>query len=82
MERREEHRRRTIKGGRIVFNDGYSTIACLIRDLSEKGASLRVDSVVGIPDEFMLTFDDGSDPRRCVVKNRRGMLHVAFIDRQ
>ena len=51
-----------LKGGRIAFNNGGSTIVCQIRDLSAGGAKLVVTSAVGIPDEFTLAFDDGSAP--------------------
>jgi hypothetical protein len=70
----EEHRhfarRRTLKGGRIVFNHGQSTISCMIRDLSSGGARLEVPSSLGIGDEFTLAFDDGSASRRCLVRRR------------
>ena len=47
-------RRTTLKGGRIVFNAGRSTIDATVRNLSPKGAKLQVSSVVGIPDTFDL----------------------------
>ena len=69
----EEHRRvprrKTLKGGRIVFNNGRSTITCMIRDLSAAGARLEVASSVGIAYEFTLAFDDGT-MRRCLVRRR------------
>ena len=52
-------RQRTLKGARIVLNDGYSTIDCMVRNLSESGARLRIASILGIPDTFELRFDDG-----------------------
>jgi hypothetical protein len=57
-DQRHAARHWTLKGGRIVFNHGNSTIACTIRDLSEIGSRLKVASSVGIPDEFTLVFDD------------------------
>ena len=64
-------RRRTLKGGKIVINDGFSTFACTVRNLSETGALLRVASVVGIPDTFTLVMDDGSGSHACTVVRRR-----------
>jgi len=80
----EEHRkfprRRTLKGGRIVFNQGRSTINCMIRDLSPAGARLEVTSSVGIDDEFTLAFDDGSRVQGCVVRRRSvTSLGVEFL---
>jgi len=80
----EEHRsvprRRTLKGGRIVFHEGQSTITCTIRDLSLLGAKLEVTTSVGIPDEFTLAFDDRSPMRHCVVRRRTATsLGVEFV---
>jgi len=66
-ENRQDQRRTTLKGGRIVFNAGRSTIDCKVRNLSSKGAKLQVTSVVGIPDTFDLVLDsDGRQPCRVV----------------
>jgi hypothetical protein len=80
----EEHRyslrRRTLKGGRIAFNQGNSTITCTIRGLSLGGAGLEVANSVGIPDEFTLAFDDGSASRQCLVRRRDATsLGVEFV---
>ena len=60
-------RRKTLKGARIVFNAGRSTIDATVRNVSSKGAKLQVSSVVGIPDTFDLLIDgNGSQPCRVV----------------
>jgi hypothetical protein len=53
-ERRVSERQRRLHGGKIVFNDNSSSIDCIVRDLSAKGARLDVASPVGIPDWFDL----------------------------
>jgi hypothetical protein len=58
-ERRRTFRQRTLKGARIVLNDGFSTFDCTVRNLSPLGARLKVASIIGIPDRFELQFDDG-----------------------
>jgi len=80
----EDHRRtprhKTLKGGRVVFNQGNSTIACTIRDLSDTGARLKVASSIGIPDGFTLVFDDQSASRECLVRRRTpDTLGVEFV---
>jgi hypothetical protein len=77
---RRAPRRRTLKGGRIVFNDGHSTISCTVGNLSETGALLRVPSTVGIPETFSLIVGDfASEQRECRVVRRSGeQLGVAF----
>jgi hypothetical protein len=62
-------RRSTLKGARIVFNGGRSTIDCTVRNLSSKGAKLQVASVVGIPETFDLVLQ-GSARQPCRVKWR------------
>lgn len=59
QESRSKQRYRTLKGARIVTNDGHSTFDCKVRNLSEAGAKLQVTSVIGIPKLFELALDDG-----------------------
>ena len=58
IERRHLARSRTFKGGRIVFNDNRSVIDCTVVNMSEKGASLRLPSILGVPDTFELHVGD------------------------
>jgi hypothetical protein len=59
-------RQRTLKGARIVFNAGRSTIDCTVKNLSATGAKLQVASVVGVPNTFDLVLGEGP-PRPCRV---------------
>ena len=61
-EKRSTSRRRVLKGAKIIFNNGNSTISCQIRDQSENGARLKVDSILGIPESFALKIM-AEDPR-------------------
>lgn len=79
-EQRRFARRRALKGGRIAFNHGRSTINCMIRDLSPSGARLEVANAVGIEHEFTLAFDDGTR-RRCRVRRMSGTsIGVEFCE--
>jgi PilZ domain-containing protein len=79
-EQRKAPRQRTLKGGRIVFNEGYASFSCIIRNLSARGAKLQLESVLGIPSEFTLMFDDGSPPRICIIRWREPTsLGVEFM---
>jgi|GEM_PF-4144529 len=42
MDRRNALRRRCLKRGMLVFNNGFSTVNCIVRDLSDTGARLEV----------------------------------------
>ncbi len=77
-ERRSSQRQRTLKGGRIVFNGGRSTIECVVRNLSETGAKLKVNSILGIPDGFELLLSDGSRQRCRLVWRSMTEIGVAF----
>ncbi|ULL01626.1 PilZ domain-containing protein [Bradyrhizobium sp. I71] len=68
MERRGDQRRRVLKKGSIEF--GSSAIDCSIRNLSDQGAMLEVESQVGIPREFTLVV-----PKDAIRRNSR----VAWI---
>lgn len=49
MEQRQATRHRTLKGAKIVFNDGHSTISCTVRNLSETGALVaRFSQIEGV----------------------------------
>lgn len=62
-------RRRVLKGVRLVFNQGRSTMSGLLRDISETGARVSVENSLVIPDEVILLFQDGSR-KNCRVARR------------
>lgn len=79
VERRAALRRTTLKGGRIAFNGGRSTVDCTVRNLSAKGAKLLVNSVVGIPDTFDLVLADHSKQPCRVTWRSLKELGVEFV---
>jgi diguanylate cyclase (GGDEF)-like protein len=64
-ERRQESRRRTLKAGKIVFNNKRSVFDCLVRNLSENGACLQIDSSIDLPTEFDLYIRGEPGKRSC-----------------
>jgi hypothetical protein len=73
-------RKRTLKRASIVFKGRSATIDCVVRNMSEAGACLKVESPLGIPDEFELTFEAGDIVRRCrVVWRKETQVGVAFL---
>ena len=42
-DRRDSIRHRCLKTGVLVFNNGFSSINCLVRDLSETGARIEIE---------------------------------------
>ena len=56
---------RTLRGGKIVFNNGRSAIDCLVRNLSDTDGCLQFNSTVDIPNTFDLLVDGEKTPRSC-----------------
>jgi hypothetical protein len=69
-ERRETPRQRTFKGGTIAFNGRFSTMDCLVRNLTKSGAQLNLSSTAGVPERFELKLER-EDYRPCRVTWRR-----------
>ena len=65
QERRHKPRLRTLRAGKILFNNKRSVIDCMVRNVSTNGACLMVASVVGIPSGFDLQIEGESASRTC-----------------
>jgi hypothetical protein len=82
-ERRNAIRRRAFKKARIGFHELSAAIDCVIRDASETGLRLLVESPIGVPDCFYIV-REGQPARKCRVVWRRSSglgveLGVEFI---
>jgi hypothetical protein len=53
-DRRTLVRHKTFIKGRIYFNNGLSSMDCIVRDLTEGGSRLEVSETVALPDVFEL----------------------------
>jgi hypothetical protein len=79
MEHRVSPRLRTIKGGSILFGVAPS-IDCVVRNMSEAGALLAVQSTVGIPADFTLLIKPELKKRDCHVMWRAAdRIGVRFV---
>lgn len=61
-ERRSDQRHRVLKGGTLHFNKGYSSLECVIRDLSATGAKIQMGETFGVPSRFTMSVS-GEDTR-------------------
>jgi hypothetical protein len=59
-ERRVEPRLRTLKAGKIAFNNHFSVFDCIVRNMTKHGACLEVGSSLGVPTVFDLILVDGN----------------------
>jgi hypothetical protein len=53
-EKRAEHRRKMLKGGTLYFNKGYSSLECVLRDISSAGARIQMGETFGMPSRVLL----------------------------
>jgi hypothetical protein len=79
-ERRKHPRSRLLRRARIVFRDGYSSVDCVVLDISVGGARLRYGEWLGIPRRFELRLENG--PRRIAEIRHRSHdgTGVRFVD--
>ena len=56
---------RTLLAGKIISNFGLSSIDCVIRRISDHGATVTTDSPLGIPEHFHLRIAGEGPPRPC-----------------
>jgi hypothetical protein len=73
-------RRRVLKSGIIAFNDRFSAVPCIVRDLSGTGAHLRVEGTLNVPNSFELIIQlDGLEARCEVVWRKDNEIGVRFL---
>ena len=58
-------RGRTFLAGKVISNYGQSTIDCTVRRISDTGAVIEVESVLGVPEHFHLMISGEGDPLPC-----------------
>ena len=80
---RRVQRTQMIKSGRIVTADSAATIDCIVCDLTNLGAGLRVSPGDCVPDFFELIFDSRLFSRSCQVRWKHNeRLGVEFTPAQ
>jgi diguanylate cyclase (GGDEF)-like protein len=70
--RRIEHRERVLRRGRIILGDGFSTIDCVIRDISAHGARFTVQEGIAIPRTLSLAIPDTGRTHQAIRRWQRG----------
>lgn len=79
-DRRHHQRAHVLRRARIVFRRGYSTIDCVVLDLTPDGARLKVGALLGFPERFQLRIESGPI-REAIVRYREAdVAGVEFID--
>lgn len=79
VSQRRSARHHTFKGAQICFRGLNVAINCVVRDYSDTGARLLVESLIGIPDRFDLVRDN-FPMRVCrVIWRRAPEIGVEFL---
>ena len=79
VERRWCGRTTISRGAKLFFNPQSGVIACVVRNISNRGASLRVADLTVLPVNFELSFDNFHTKRDCRLVWRDGdFIGVAF----
>lgn len=80
-ELRRETRLRTFLKGRIVFNNGNSSMDCLVRDLSGSGARLMLSQTATLPEGFDLHIPAKERVHKATLRWRReDSIGVTFAE--
>ncbi|MEM1198226.1 MAG: PilZ domain-containing protein [Pseudomonadota bacterium] len=80
-EKRHSPRRRALKAGVVSLNNGNITLPCVVRDISDTGAKLKVDTGRNPPDQFQLQIELDGLVANCTVVWRDGQqLGVEFME--
>jgi diguanylate cyclase (GGDEF)-like protein len=56
---------RTFLSGKIIFNYGSSSVVCIVRRLSDEGATIELQSALGIPERFHLSISGEAEQQWC-----------------
>jgi hypothetical protein len=65
LDRRQSPRFKTYKAAQVVFNGRWSTLDCLVRNLSGQGACLEIPSTVDIPVTFSMMSKQEKTEQTC-----------------
>jgi PilZ domain len=69
-ERRSASRQKSFLQGRIFFNNGRTSVDCVIRDISERGARLKFSGMTATPDVVELYIPNKDQSYRATVQWR------------
>ena len=80
IERRRSPRRKVLKNGRIIPDNGLDPLDCTVMDVSQMGARLRVSPSSRIPRRFTLMLSDFTKHTCDVVRQDGATVAVCFTD--
>ena len=83
VDKRSELRQRVFLRGKILFNNGASSIDCLVRDISRVGARLALSETTSLPEVFDIHVAQKDHTYRARLRWRReDGAGVTFLDQE
>lgn len=79
-EKRGEHRRRVLKTGVMLFNKGYASYGCRVRNLTDKGAMVEMGETSGVPTEFDFRLDGKNSVPASVIWRTADRMGIQFAN--
>ncbi len=79
-ERRNLERETTMRKGSIVSEEGAFAVDCVVKNITEAGAKLKLDPATRPPARFTLKFANGNQRPCEVTWAETGALGVRFLD--
>ncbi len=81
-EARTDVRGRTLLGGKLVYGEGAITLDCMIRDLSDGGARIKLSDEQPLPNAlFLIELRSGVAYEAAVAWKRYPELGLRFVSR-
>jgi hypothetical protein len=71
-EHRSHLRQKTFLQGRVYFNNRRSSLDCIVRDMSDEGARLKVSNSVALPEVVELHIPNRDETYRAKIQWRSG----------
>jgi hypothetical protein len=79
-ERRRSPRRKVLKNGRIIPDNGQTPVDCTVLDVSQMGARLRVNPSSRVPRRFTLMLSDFTKHSCDIVRQDGATIAVCFVE--
>lgn len=81
FERRLIGRTKITKGALLFFDHKVGIFSCTVRDITNRGAGIRVQSLKVLPLDFELSFDNFHSARTCnLIWRQSDFLGVTFLN--
>ena len=81
IEKRKIPRTRISKAAKLIFDAPFvAVIDCTVRNVTSRGAGVKLSAAITLPDTFELSFDSGRTCRRCELMWRVGdEVGISFL---